>query len=428
MSIKRMDHAALAVPNVGVVIAGGRSFTGDVTAIEALDLDADAWTPLNPSLAYGNVESTVLLDGRWMLFDIEGTATYDPQLDAWVNEPGLQFTFRTGATINTLPTGDVLVTGGFADFYTFPDSLRYDPNAQTIAEQPALIEGRAYHTATTLPSGLVLAAGGWGWAPGEGDDIQLITASCELYDYLTDEWSPAASMNLGREQHASVLLPSGQVLATGGLGLVGQAGKAVTSTAEIYDPANDSWTPVASMAHARYGHTITLLPSGRVIVTGGVGPGGAVSHSVEVYDPQDDTWTSLPSMLTTRQAHAATLVDGHGLLVTGGRSSASFMSTLSSVELFPLGQSPNGTPCVIDDECMGTMCTPGNVCAGPGGGGGPTLGDHSDTGGGDGPEVDLEPVLGCTAVDEPGKAGSWGILGLGLLLLGVRSRRGRQGR
>jgi hypothetical protein len=67
-----------------------------------------------------------------------------------------------------------------------------------------------------------------------------------------------------RSRHTATLLPSGKVLAAGG----GRSGSALQS-AELYDPATGLWTATGDLGTARGGHTATLLPSGKVLVTGG---------------------------------------------------------------------------------------------------------------------------------------------------------------
>ena len=65
-------------------------------------------------------------------------------------------------------------------------------------------------------------------------------------------------------QHTATLLPNGQVLVAGGDGITGHL-----ATAELYDPATGMWTATGSMATARFFHTATLLPNGQVLVAGG---------------------------------------------------------------------------------------------------------------------------------------------------------------
>ena len=55
------------------------------------------------------------------------------------------------------------------------------------------------------------------------------------------------------------------------------------ASAEVYDPSANTWTNVVSLNFARYQHTATLLPSGKVLVAGGYGYGYLAS--AEVYDP-----------------------------------------------------------------------------------------------------------------------------------------------
>src|SRR5438034_447452 len=105
-----------------------------------------------------------------------------------------------------------------------------------------------------------------------------------------NSWIPSASMSTGRYVHSATLLPNGQVLVAGGF----RSGD-VTSSAELYDPATGTWTPTASMTTARGAHTATLLPNGKVLVAGGNGAGFTYLSSTELYDPATGTWMATGS-------------------------------------------------------------------------------------------------------------------------------------
>ena len=93
-------------------------------------------------------------------------------------------------------------------------------------------------------------------------------------------------MGTAREVHTATLLPSGQVLVTGGLTI---GGSGFSAAVEVYDDlAAGNWTTVTSMNDARESHTATLLPGGNVLVAGGIGASDALT-STEVYDPGADT-------------------------------------------------------------------------------------------------------------------------------------------
>jgi hypothetical protein len=61
-----------------------------------------------------------------------------------------------------------------------------------------------------------------------------------------------------RLQHTATLLPNGKVLVAGGQNVSGN----YLSGAELYDPAAGTWTVTGSMSTARASHTATLLSSG----------------------------------------------------------------------------------------------------------------------------------------------------------------------
>ena len=87
-------------------------------------------------------------------------------------------------------------------------------------------------------------------------------------------------------------------------------------TLRVYDPESNTWTTVASMNIARYSHTATLLPNGKVLVTGGYN--GSLVSTSEVYDPQTNEWTNVAPLNTARDYHTATLLPNGTVLVAGG--------------------------------------------------------------------------------------------------------------
>ena len=116
-----------------------------------------------------------------------------------------------------------------------------------------LVTARAYHTATLLPNGQVLVAG------GIGSDGRTGLASAELYDPTTEVWTVTGSISQARYYHTMTLLLNGQVLVVSGF------------SAELYDPATGVWTTTEGPTDSRILHTATLLQNGQVLVAGGFG-------------------------------------------------------------------------------------------------------------------------------------------------------------
>jgi hypothetical protein len=174
---------------------------------------------------------------------------------------------------------------------------------------------RTDHTATLLDNGKVLIAGGA--IPG------VALSSAELYDPISNSWSSVASMAAAREGPTATLLGNGKVLVTGGVS-GGGFSTPVLSSSELFDPSNDTWSPAASMATARFKHTATLLSDGDILVTGGE---DLISYqdvwsSAELYDPATDTWSSAGDMAAARQDHTATPLGNGKVLIAGGSGSS----------------------------------------------------------------------------------------------------------
>src|SRR5262245_14943825 len=139
-------------------------------------------------------------------------------------------------------------------------------------------------------------------------------------------WTQTGHLNTPRYAHTATLLPNGKVLVAGGLGP--NSCSAPTSDAELYDPATGTWSTTGSLSTARFNHTATLLKSGQVLVAGGYAPEVSLV-STEVYDPATEMWRPTGSFNTIRAIGSATLLQSGEVLAVGFKSEG-----LISAELY----------------------------------------------------------------------------------------------
>src|SRR5882724_5484593 len=177
---------------------------------------------------------------------------------------------------------------------------------------------RTDHIATALSDGRILITG------GRDTDGNLVAAS-EIFDPETQTSSASATLHTARVDHSATVLADGRVLVAGGTGASG-----ALSSAEIFDPANPGagFQVVASpMTAARTHHTATLLNNGTVLIAGGETGGTA-----EIFDPATQSFTpTLWNLQVARNGHTATLFTDDSVLLAGGST--------NSMELFtPLDQ------------------------------------------------------------------------------------------
>jgi hypothetical protein len=217
-------------------------------------------------------------------------------------------TARFDDTATLLPNGTVLVAGGVDDNVTLAESELYNPTRGTSTATGSMNVARAGQSATLLPDGKVLAAGG-----------ASTPSSAELYNPATGTWAATGNLHTNRGGQSATLLPDGHVLMAGG---TTSSGSPVAS-AELYNPATGTRTATGSMSVARDSQDATLLPGGDVLVTAGVEALNGLF--AELYTPATGTWTvasgglaACTAIRACRLGSSATLLGNGNVLVAGG--------------------------------------------------------------------------------------------------------------
>jgi uncharacterized repeat protein (TIGR03803 family) len=226
----------------------------------------------------------VLVAGGTMGFDTNGLAVvtasaelFDPDTGIWA-PTGMMATNRFRFTMTLLADGKVLAAGGANSNGPLACVEVYDPNTGQWTPANPMRVPRVGHTATLLPNGKVLVAGG---LASQAEPATNTLSSAELYDPDTSTWTPTSAMIEPRADHTATLLPSGNVLVAGG-GL--QTVSTFTTTAELYDPATETWTATTPVIIGQESQTATLLRTGKVLIAGGSNRADADGTIAELYD------------------------------------------------------------------------------------------------------------------------------------------------
>ena len=343
MRAARAGQTATLLPDGTVLVAGG----GTASA-ELYNPATGLFTPTGSlPVAVSAATATLLPDGDVLVAgglhgqrQVANAELYDPATGTWSATAPMTVA-RSGQTATLLPDGNVLVAGGGCNgtsygcdsgsfLYNLSSAELYDPATGTWTRTGSMHSGRQFQTATLLPDGDVLVAGGF---VSCDDDFCSDASSTELYDPVTGRWTLTGPMHQAGEQEMATLLANGQVLVAGGYNEGGSSGTPFElSSAELYSPSTGTWSLTAPMPAPRYGGTATLLPSGWVLVAGG-GP-----VTAEIYQPQRGLWVPAGAMSTTRFQPTATLLPSGYVLVAGGDDSGGV--PLNTAELFLTGRGP----------------------------------------------------------------------------------------
>ncbi len=232
----------------------------------------------------------------------------------------------SGLTATVLADGRVLIVGGQSGDASLTTAEIFDPQTNGVTPTGGLSTPRSFHTATLLADGRVLVAGGHRY-----NFYNSALATAEVYDPATGSFSPAGDMASARQDATATRLPDGRVLVAGGYG----TDQIAQATSELFDPTTGSFAAAASMAVGRANHTATALADGSVLITGGhaSAPGPSVA-SAEVYDPAAAAFLPTGDMSSPRGAQTATVLDDGRVLVAGGFTDFPYAPTLATAEIW----------------------------------------------------------------------------------------------
>ncbi len=230
---------------------------------------------------------------------------------------------RAFHTLTPLTDGSLLACGGTDGEKTLDTCELFNEYIGDWVVVATMTVPRAYHTATLLPNGTVLIAGGT-----SGRTTQSAALSdAEIYYPDVRRTVKTSSLKKARLLHTATLLPDGNVLFAGGV-----SSSNYLSSAEIFISTANVFVELTSgLSVPRSEHTATLLPDGRVLITGGVNGDGNVLKVSEVFDTQTKTFSLTDPMDNPRKAHTATLLDSGMVVVYGGSNNN---EVVEEVEVF----------------------------------------------------------------------------------------------
>ena len=232
--------------------------------------------------------------------------------DTWYSSAPFEME-RKNHTATLLDDGKVLIVGGLGPGGEPREQAEvYDPSLnQWVGVDPPMTDARVYHSATKLPDGRVLVAG------GEDNGSTTYYRTVEIYNSTLDQkWQGARSMIAERSKFTATLLDDGKVLIVGGSGNCGLG--CARSTAEIYDPASDTWTYTRGRLNSsRHSHQAIKLSNGNVLIGGG-NDGSNQLLTTEIYDVATERFSIATPYLGGSTNHTVTLDASTGTVIVAG--------------------------------------------------------------------------------------------------------------
>jgi hypothetical protein len=302
----------------------------------------------------------------------------------WLFDPdALTFT-ATGAlntprshhTATLLNDGRVLVAGGGdgtlktgAGFATATASAEvYDPSAQTWTSAGAMSVGRVFHTASLMPNGHVLIAAGV-------NELAVDFTSVDDFDPVSLTFSPGPPLSQDRFRHAAAVLTDGTLLIAAGK----KANVRFLDEVERLAPGATQFVFAPPLALGGNGAAMVALPESHAVFVGGYGaydgPSAIYDYlaNVQRWEPDRGGWRQLGPLNHARTVATVSVLPSGQVLVAGGMGAGDV--ALASLELSQpcaecevLKTGVTGTACSADGDCGGTGRTPScRLTSSPGG-------------------------------------------------------------
>lgn len=241
------------------------------------------------------------------------TSIYDSLSNTWTLQPKMNLA-RWYPTAQMLSNGDVVVVSGDVDVTTGSNPLPQVWEAATGTWRNltnAQLKLPNYPHMFLAPNGKVFNAG------PSVETRYLDTTGTGAWSFVANHVYTAQSRSYG----AAVMYQPGKILDLGG-------GDPPTNVAEVIDlnVGSPSWSATTPMNYARRHPYATVLPDGKVLVTGGTMGAGfnntdALNSvlAAELWDPVNGQWTLMESVTVPRLYHStAILLPDARVMTTGG--------------------------------------------------------------------------------------------------------------
>ena len=262
-------------------------------------------------------------------------------------------------------SGRVFVAGDMAT------SAYLDPSGEGSwsAGPTRVVSDRSYGSAVMLDTKVLYIGGGGGGSTSNPCPTPVPTNTAEIIDLAatSPSWRLVAPMNFRRRQTNATILPDGKVLVTGGTSQCGFTNEAgAVYAAEIWDPdgsptdGNGKWTQMDAATVVRVYHSTTVLLADGRVLSAGSGDGGGVTQqaSYEVFSPPYLFKGARPTL----SLGSTTIRYGAPFLVTTSNAASIRKVTLirlsSSTHAFDMGQRLNTLSFTITDNGLSLSVTP----------------------------------------------------------------------
>jgi MYXO-CTERM domain-containing protein len=372
LSVPRANFTATVLKNGNVLVAGGVDDTGAaLQTYEVFDVATLKWSkPKMMTSAHAFHTATLANNGHVIvgggiganLIQVDVVEDYDPQADTFTALPmGILFGAVSSHAATLLSDGTILFSGGYQGEGISDQTALLDPVTGMWTPFSTLTAPRHDHTVTEVAGGDLIVAGGANYQGELPYYERYITSDPGFY--------ARAQLLQPRSEATATLLPDGNVLLAGGYA----ANYGALSFNEIIDTVKDGVIGANGFLNTgRDEGTATTLPDKTVLFVGGFNPtiiatvlGDPVTPLTEIYSPIDGTYTADSDLVIARGAHQTVLVDkGKRVMVIGGDE---LLAPTATVETYPLKGALGwpGEVCQIASDCVTNSCVDAVCCDTP---------------------------------------------------------------